>query len=81
VGGDLEVDFFATRPGDSPLLVQVSMDTTADATWEREVRALAAASREYPDAEALLVTQDPTPPRRPLPSPLEWKAATDWLLG
>jgi uncharacterized protein len=81
VGGDLEVDFFATRPGDSPLLVQVSRDTTADATWEREIRALDAASREYPDAEALLVTQDPTPPRRPLPPPLKWKAATDWLLG
>lgn len=81
VGDDLEVDFFATRPGDSPLLVQVCMDTTAGATWEREIRALVAASREYPDAEALLVTQDPTPPHRPLPSPLGWMAATEWLLG
>jgi uncharacterized protein len=81
VGDDLEVDFFATRPGDSRLLVQVCMDTAADATWQREIRALDAASREYPDAEALLVTQDPTPPRRPLPSPLKWKAATEWLLG
>jgi uncharacterized protein len=81
VGDDLEVDFFATRPGDPPLLVQVSMDTTADATWDREVRALEAAAREHPDAEALLVTQDPTPPLRPLPAPLQWRPATQWLLG
>lgn len=80
-GDDLEVDFFATRPGDPPLLVQVCIDTTADTTWDREVRALDAASQEHPDAEALLVTQDPTPPRRPLPSALQWRAATQWLLG
>jgi uncharacterized protein len=81
VGGGLEVDFLATRAGDAPLLVQVCMDATADATWEREVRALEAAAQEYPDAETLLITQDPTPPRRPLPSPLQWMAATQWLLG
>ena len=80
VGTDLEVDFFAMRPGSPPLLVQVCMDTAADATWEREIRALEAASREYPEAEAILVTLDPTPPRRPLPPPIEWKAATEWLL-
>jgi predicted AAA+ superfamily ATPase len=81
VGDDQEVDFFATRPGDPPLLVQVSMDTTQDATWEREVRSLEAAAREHPDAEALLVTQDPTPPLRALPGSLQWMAATEWLLG
>lgn len=81
VGDDLEVDFFATRPGDPSLLVQVSMDTAEDATWEREVRALEGAAREHPDAEALLITQDPTPPLRALPDPLRWMAATDWLLG
>jgi len=81
VGDALEVDFFATRPGDPPLLVQVSMDTTEDSTWEREVRALEAAAREHPDAEALLITQDPTPPPRTLPDPLQWMAATEWLLS
>lgn len=80
VGADLEVDFFATRPGGPPLLIQVCMDTAADATWEREIRALEAASREYPEAEALLVTLDPTPPHRPLPASIEWKPATQWLL-
>lgn len=81
VGDDLEVDFFATRPGDPPLLVQVSMDTTVDATWEREVRSLEMAAREHPNAEALLITQDPTPPFRPLPDTLRWIAATEWLLS
>lgn len=81
VGDDLEVDFFATRPGDPPLLVQVSMDTAADATWEREVRALEMAAQEYPDADPVLITQDPTPPLRALPDPLQWMAATEWLLS
>ncbi len=81
VGNDLEVDFFATRPGDPPLMIQVSMDTTEDSTWGREVRALDAAAREYPDAEALLITQDPTPPIRALPDSFQWKAATEWLLS
>lgn len=81
VGTDQEVDFFATRPGDAPLLVQVCMDTAADATWEREVSALEAAAREHPDAEALLVTQDPTPPQRGLPRGLNWMPASEWLLG
>ncbi len=80
VGENLEVDFFATRPGDRPLLVQVSVDTTRDETWGREVRSLEVAAREHPDAEALLVTQDPTPPERTLPGTLRWMAATEWLL-
>ena len=79
--GDWEVDFFATRPGDPPLLVQVCLDTTGDATWEREVRALEAAARAHPDADAMLVTQDASPPQRALPAPLQWMAATQWLLG
>lgn len=79
--GDWEVDFFATRPGDAPLLVQVCLDTTGDATWEREVRALEAAARANPDAEAMLVTQDASPPQRTLPAPIQWMSATQWLLG
>lgn len=81
VGTDREVDFFATRPGDAPLLVQVCTDTAGDVTWEREVSALEMAAREYPDADALLVTQDPTPPQRGLPRELRWMPASQWLLG
>lgn len=75
-----EVDFFAERPGEPPLLVQVSLDTAADETWEREVRALADAARAIPEATALLVTLDPAPPLRDLPDGLEWRSAAEWLL-
>jgi hypothetical protein len=77
---DWEVDFFATRPGSSPLLVQVCADTTADETWDRELRSLVEAAREHPDAEALLVTQDASPPVRALPAGLKWMSAAQWLL-
>ncbi len=76
-----EVDFFAMRADDPPLLVQVCLDTTADATWDREVRALEAAAAEYPTAAAVLITQDSSPPARHLPSPLRWHSAAEWLLG
>lgn len=81
VEGDREVDFFATRPGEPPLLVQVCMDTTEDSTWDREVRALEVASATYPDAVAVLITQDQSPPTRSLPGMLQWYSATQWLLG
>jgi uncharacterized protein len=80
VGEDLEVDFYAEHPVADPLLIQLSLDTAEDATWEREIRSLVAAAREYPDAHPLLVTLDPTPPARPLPKPLAWRSASQWLL-
>ena len=75
-----EVDFFAHRPGEAPLLVQVSLDTADDATWEREVRALRSAGRAYGDAHLVLVTLDASPPRRPLPDRIVWTPAARWLL-
>lgn len=75
-----EVDFFATRADASPMLVQVCLDSAADATWEREVRALASAAAAQPDAHAVLVTLDPTPPARNLPAGLQWMPAAQWLL-
>jgi predicted AAA+ superfamily ATPase len=81
VGDDREVDFFAARPGEPPLLVQVCLDTTDDTTWEREVRALEAAATTYPDAVALLITHDQSPPTRRLPGTLQWFSAAQWLLG
>lgn len=76
-----EVDFLAQRTGDVPLLVQVSLDTADPSTWDREVRALADARDAYPDARALLITLDPSPPAHDLPDGLEWTAASRWLLG
>ena len=80
VGEDLEVDFYAESRVDEPLLVQVSLDTASETTWEREIRALQAAAEAYPEARPLLLTLDPTPPFGPLPRRLEWYAASEWLL-
>lgn len=81
VAGDLEVDFFAEHPVDDTLLVQVSLDTASETTWEREIRALQAAAEVHHHARPLLLTLDPTPPSRPLPRRLEWMPASRWLLG
>jgi len=80
VGEGYEVDFHAEHPVADPLLIQVSLETSAESTWEREVRALEAAALEYKEARALLITLDPTPPSRPLPDRVEWVAASEWLL-
>ena len=80
VGDNLEVDFYAEHAVIDPLLIQVSLDTSADDTWEREVRSLEAAAAEFPSARPLLVTLDPTPPARPLPAGLAWMSAVEWLL-
>ncbi len=81
VGEALEVDFYAESAVDEPLLMQVSLETAASATWQREVRALQAAAEAYPEARPLLVTLDPTPPSEVLPGRLEWRSATEWLLA
>ena len=75
-----EVDFFAHRTGEAPMLVQVCLETSQDATWERELRALQAAGAVYRDASRWLVTLDPSPPRR-LPEGVVWASAASWLLG
>lgn len=75
-----EVDFFAERPGDPPLLIQVSLDTVEIETWEREVRSLEAAARAYPTAQAHLITFDSSLPPHEIPATIEWRPASRWLL-
>jgi uncharacterized protein len=75
-----EVDFMAERPGDTPILNQVCLETQDEAAWEREIRSLASAVQAMPDARAILVTLDPTPPSRILPESLTWMPASRWLL-
>lgn len=75
-----EVDFLAQRAGDAPLLVQVCLESEGQETWERELRALEAATAAHPDARPFLVTLDAVPPSRPLPQKLTWAAAAHWLL-
>lgn len=76
-----EVDLYGTAPGLQPLLIQVAAEVHEPATYEREVRALAAAHQDHPEAKAILLTLDPTPPRPVLPAPFEWRPAGDWLLS
>jgi len=76
-----EVDFLAKSPGEPPLLVQVCADVQDPPTYDREVRALAAAAGAHRSARALLVTLESTPPTPSLPPLLEWRCAADWLLG
>jgi predicted AAA+ superfamily ATPase len=75
-----EVDFLAHRPGDQPLLIQVSLETEGDSTWDRELRALVAVRPTLPQALPLLLTLDAVPPRRPLPDGVSWVPAARWLL-
>ncbi len=81
VDAGYEVDFYAEHPVEEPLLIQISLETGADATWKREIRSLEAAAEAYGDARPLLLTLDPSPPSRPLPGRIEWVSASDWLLG
>jgi hypothetical protein len=75
-----EVDFLAHRAGDAPLLIQACLESEGDETWERELRALAAAAAAHPDAHPFLVTLDTVPPSRPMPHGLTWAPAARWLL-
>lgn len=75
-----EVDFLAVSAFHTPILIQVSLDISDTATRDREVRALEAAALEMPEAVPLLLTLESTPPRPPLPEPLQWRPAVAWLL-
>jgi hypothetical protein len=75
-----EVDFLAHRAGESPLLIQVCLESEGDETWERELRALEAAAGVYPNARPFMVSLDAAPPSRPLPRGLTWAPAARWLL-
>lgn len=76
-----EVDFFSRNPEGDTTLIQVCTDVSDADTHAREVRALAAAAKEYSRAIPLLLTFDTLPPRPPLPVPLRWQPAIAWLLG
>jgi hypothetical protein len=75
-----EVDFHASAPGRSVMLVQVCSDASDPQTLERELRALDDARVTYPRARALLVTFKSDPPAVDLPANVEWQPAARWLL-
>jgi predicted AAA+ superfamily ATPase len=75
-----EVDFLAHRAGETPLLIQVCLDTGDDATWTREVRALEAAKAVHKAARPFLITLDAALQSKALPKGLTWVPAARWLL-
>ncbi len=75
-----EVDFLVRRPGGRQELIQVCAHVEDQATVEREVRALLAARREYPEAEAILVTMAPESFGE-TPGEIQVREAGPWLLG
>ncbi len=77
----LEVDFLTRDPLGKWTLLQVCLDISEPSTRDREIRALAAAAREFPEASPVLLTLDSVPPNFDLPEPLKWQAAAEWLLG
>jgi uncharacterized protein len=77
---DWEVDFLAHRADAPPLLLQICLDTEGDETWSRELRALEKAAAAMPGTQALIITLDSSPPRRPLPTGVSWASAAQWLL-
>ena len=76
-----EVDFFVRQPEGDTALIQVCLDVSDPETQAREVRALASAAAEFPDARPLLLTFDTATPPTALPAPLRWQPAIAWLLG
>lgn len=75
-----EVDFLARSPDGRRQLIQVCADASDAATAARELRALAAASSEYPDAalRLLTLTRDALPEE--LPADVVGQPAYAWML-
>lgn len=75
-----EVDFLLRSPGTTPELVQVCADLSEPGTLDREIRALRAASVEFPRASRrlLVLDRDQVPPRPA--AGIRVQPAYEWLL-
>jgi hypothetical protein len=73
------VDFHARFPGGSTALIQVCTDIADGGVYDREVRALLEAKKEYPRATALLIILE-KPPRIEIPTNIQVSLASSWLL-
>jgi hypothetical protein len=74
-----EVDFRARTHEKEVKLVQSCSDITDAETFKREIRALLASSKEFPDASPVLITLDTIPPGG-LPDGIKWIPAVEWFL-
>jgi predicted AAA+ superfamily ATPase len=77
----LEVDFYVRYPAGGQELVQVCADPSPPIVQDRELRALAQASREYPRATGRLLvsTRDQVPVAAP--PGVDMRPAYEWLLA
>ncbi len=74
-----EVDLHARFPGGATALIQVCTDIADNAVYNREVRALLEAKKEYPRATQLLIVLE-KPPIIEIPKNVQVSLASSWLL-
>jgi uncharacterized protein len=75
-----EVDFLTHDLEGREMLIQVSADITAAKTWEREVRSLHEAGKEYPGATQFLLTESGLPRGAEVPKGVTVLSVWKWLL-
>lgn len=75
-----EVDFLARDYEGNPQLIQVCSDLSDAKTYEREVRALDEAAREFPNAGLLLLYESGLPKSRSAPENIRMEPLWRWLL-
>jgi len=75
-----EVDFLATAFDGSQRLVQVASDISEAATFGRELRALAGAAAEFPEAGRILLAETDPPRGADMPDGVRLIPVWRWLL-
>lgn len=75
----LEVDFVSTDFEGRTRLIQAASDISSPATFEREVRALTEARRDYPSASTLLITETDPPLGAHIPKGIKIVPVWQWL--
>lgn len=76
-----QVDFLARYDDGREELIQVSSSVDDPKALTREVRALQAAAKEYPNARQLLLTLESSLPYPETPSTIDIMPAWQWMLG
>ncbi len=79
-----EIDFIATPPAGTPVIIQACSDLTETKTRDREIRALVAANNEMHNLSAMILTQTSTgisEARKVLPANIRILPAWEWMLS
>lgn len=74
-----EVDFLVTGLDGSRQLIQVAADLTSSKTYEREIRALVEASKQFKNATTLLLCENPPPSGTTVPKSITILPVWQWL--